>query len=121
MPYIGETSCKKHGGCDVATEKTCNPDCIDYDSNGKEPNTPGKINKPEKPKGPMIVPSTLKNFSKRSEFVVMKGKVFNIQSISPKKIILKLKGAVNAKHPLPTGIYCIKEPDGVVKDLKDAK
>lgn len=65
---------------------------------------------------PQIVRSTLPNFSKRSEFVVLKGKVFNIQNVSPKKIILKLKGKTNKDNPLPDGIFCIKE-DAKVKEL----
>lgn len=118
----GERSCEKHGKCEIASMKTCNPDCIDYISNGKEPDTLGNINKTvsdtgnetEKPnKGVMIVASNLKHFSKTKEFVVLKGKVFNIQHVSPKKIILKLKGGVNKQHPLPSGVYCIKDKENL--------
>ena len=122
----GERSCEQYGKCELATMKTCNPDCIEYKSNGKEPDVAPKINKTvsdtgnesEKPNNkPMIVPSNLNHFSKKTEFVVLKGKVFNIQSVSPKKIILKLKGAVNKNNPLPSGIYCIKESDGNLKKV----
>ena len=56
--------------------------------------------------GAKIIRSPLKNFS-RKEFVVLKGNVFDIQSISPKKIILRVKGQ-NPK--LPDGVYVIQKP-----------
>jgi len=79
--------------------------------------TDGANNESEQSNEPTIVPSNLNHFDKHKEFVVLKEKVFNIQSISPKKIILKLKGSVNKQHPLPTGIYCIKEPSGDFKKV----
>ena len=51
--------------------------------------------------GPRVVRSTLKNFSKK-EFIVLKHNVFTIQSITPKKLVLRIKGQ-NPK--LPDGIY----------------
>lgn len=62
--------------------------------------------------GAKIIRSPLKNFS-RKEFIVLKGNVFDIQSISPKKIILRIKGQ-NPK--LPDGAYVIQKPGETVKE-----
>ena len=56
-------------------------------------------------KGPQVIVSPLKNFSKK-EFVVLKGNVYSIQSITPKKLIFKLKGR-NPK--LPDGMYVVSD------------
>jgi len=53
---------------------------------------------------PKIIKSPLKNFSKK-EFIVLKHNVFTIQSISPKKIILRIKGT---NKELDDGVYVIQ-------------
>ena len=53
-----------------------------------------------------IVRSPFKQFRKSTEFVVLKGLAFKIQSVSTKKIILKLNG--KAQEGVPDGIFCIK-------------
>lgn len=123
----GERSCTKFGkGCEIASMKTCNVDCIDYESNGAEPDSESKFKKikpPEKPpeqsplqaKGIGIFRSSLPKFSKKIEFVVLKGHIFNIQSVSPKKIILKFKAMTNKKDPLPDGIFCFRDQDNEQK------
>ena len=116
----GERSCKNFGtGCKIATMATCNIDCPSYASNGKDPDSGPKIEKvkPEtkksvlQKKGVGIFRSKLPKFSKKIEFVVLKGHIFNIQSISPKKIILKFKAMTNEKDPLPDGIFCFRDED----------
>jgi len=111
----GERSCKKSGKCEIASPPTCNVDCVDYESNGEPQDSIAKIKKSdpvdvtkEVKKGGQVQRSILKNFSKKKEFVVLKGLVFNIQSVSPKKIILKLKGKTSKKEPIPDGIFVIK-------------
>lgn len=54
--------------------------------------------------GPKIIKSPLKNFSKK-EFIVLKHNVFTIQSISPKKMILRIKGI---NKDLADGVYVIQ-------------
>lgn len=116
----GERSCKKHSKCEIASEKTCNVDCIDYVSNGGFPDSTNKFVKEEeakKEKSPLqkkgisIFKSNLPNFSKQMEFVVLKGHIFTIQSVSPKKIILKFKSMVNTSDPIPDGIFCFRDED----------
>lgn len=51
-----------------------------------------------------MVRSTLPGFRKQNEIVVLKNRVFKIQSVSPKKLILKLID--NIKNT-PDGIYCM--------------
>ena len=118
----GERSCKKFGkDCEIASMNTCNVDCIDYESNGNTPDSESKFKKVKvteveeksmlQKKGIGIFRSKLPNFSKTIEFVVLKGHIFNIQSVSPKKIILKFKAMTNKKDPLPDGIFCFRDQD----------
>jgi len=114
----GERSCKKYrNGCEIASMKTCNVSCIDYESNGKKPDSETTMKIIRDTKEPKdlnnevtgnVLRSTLPKFSKGKEFVVLKKHIFNIQSISPKKIILKFKGMTTKENPLPDGIFVIK-------------
>jgi len=54
--------------------------------------------------GPKVIYSPLPNFS-RKEFIVLKHNVFTIQSITSKKLVLRVKGQ-NKK--LPDGVYVIQ-------------
>ncbi len=56
--------------------------------------------------------STSGNFNKKNEFVVLKGTLFKIQTVSPKKLILKYHGIANSE--MPDGIFKIIK----VKEIK---
>ena len=130
----GERSCIHFGNCDIATMYICQCSCNEYISNGKKPdsnaesilkemkvkNADGK-EMTKAPKDMLVVPSTLPNFSKSKEFVVLKGRIFNIQHVSPKKIILKYKGMVKKEQPIPNGIFCLKEQDAPKVEVADVK
>ncbi len=60
-------------------------------------------------KGMKVVRSTSPNFSKADDFIVLKGKVFAIQHVGLKKIILRLKGPIKPETPLPDGIFCLEK------------
>lgn len=111
----GERSCVVFGKCDIANEKICNVDCLSYRCNGEPPDSVAKFTKsdmpPKEPTEPkekqvQMVQSTFPNFSKTKEFIVLKGHIFHIQSVSPKKLVLKLKGK---DKKLPNGIFALKE------------
>jgi hypothetical protein len=54
-----------------------------------------------------FVKSPFPNFSKKQEGIVLKGKLYKIQSISPKKLVLKIHAtAPNGMDE--DGIYCLK-------------
>lgn len=70
-----------------------------------------EVNQAAKPKNDLtMVQSNLPGFRKQNEIVVLKNKVFRIQSISPKKLILKL---IDTSKNTPDGIYCMQivKPD----------
>jgi len=71
----------------------------------------------EKEAKPILQFSTLPKFDKHHEFVVMKNHVFQFQSISPKKLILKFKRKLNDKENIPDGCYTFTNP--VTKKLLD--
>ena len=53
------------------------------------------------------------NFDKYEDVIVLKGRLFKIQSVAPKKIILKYSG--QGVPGLPSGVFKIvkvEEPDG---------
>jgi len=61
---------------------------------------------------PIILRSDLPKFDKMHEFVVLKNHVFFMQSVSPKKIILKFKRKLKEKEALPDGCYIFKDDKG---------
>ena len=122
----GERSCKMFGNCnhtDIKIEN-CNVDCDFYnpldgikpDSISKKPKE--KIIVPD-PNSPILELSDLPKFDKLHEFVVLKRHVFQMQSISPKKIILKFKRKLNKDDMLPDGCYTFKDQNK--KLLKSSK
>lgn len=105
----GEQSCIKYGSCKTATYMTCNRKCAFYELN------PGyKVMedvKPEAEGGPQIVRSPNTTFNKREDMVVLGGKIFEIQSITPKKILLKYRQKMTkakSGQMLPDGVFCFK-------------
>jgi hypothetical protein len=102
-----EPPCKVYGNCNnFTTEEKCNPDCDFYAPSGEIEEIPEL---PEVPAVRMIV-SRLPSFDKRHEFVVIKKHVFIMQSVSPKKIILKFKRKLKDTDSLPDGCYIFKDP-----------
>lgn len=63
-----------------------------------------------------IVKSPFSTFNKDNEFVVLKGIVFKIQSISPKKIILKQYTV--SVDDLADGVYCFRNKRMELKNVR---
>lgn len=55
--------------------------------------------------------SGLAKFNKKYEFLVLKRMIFEIQSISPKKIILKFKTKLNESDKLTDGCYIFTDKE----------
>lgn len=55
--------------------------------------------------------SGLEKFNKKHEFIVLKHHIFEMQSISPKKIILKFKRKLNNTDNIKNGIYVFVDRD----------
>lgn len=121
----GEQSCKLFQNCPEATVKTCNVDCEIYNPvDGIEPTTISKKDDvaKEEPQG-LATMSTIKlsdlpKFDKNLEFVVLKKHIFYMQSISPKKIILKFKRKLKSTDTLPDGVYCFHDTAGKEIEFK---
>jgi len=121
----GEQSCKMFGNC-THTEnriKDCNVDCdyynpidgiIEPSSISKKP----KLDVKSESKSPIIKLSDLPKFDKTFEFVVLKKHVFYMQSISPKKIILKFKRKLKDTNTLPDGVYGFTDTQKNKLDVK---
>ena len=60
--------------------------------------------------------SVLDKFDKQHEFVVLKKRIFSIQSVSPKKIILKYKRRLRENDTLPEGLYLFRDKDDKLLD-----
>ena len=108
----GEESCKMFKNCIEYTEETCNTKCNFYNPK----NTDEVLEMPdevleEKPTLKLEL-SNLPKFDKKHEFFVMKHHVFQMQSVSPKKIILKYKRKLRDTDGLGDGCYIFKDQKG---------
>lgn len=135
----GTTKCKMHGNCNLGKEaKDCTTACENY--NPKNPNetmeiTEEMMEQEKKSKNPNDVNlkiSKMERFDTKHEFVVLKKHVFEFQSISPKKIILKYKRKLNKTDQLADGVYVFTDKDNELliphavflkfdRDAKDAR
>lgn len=108
-----EEPCKVYGKCNnFTTEENCNPGCEFYAPAGEIQELP------EIPDVRMIV-SNLPKFDRFHEFFVIKKHVFIMQSVSPKKIILKFKRKLKETDRLPDGCYVFKDSeDELMEPLK---
>lgn len=123
MPQ-GERSCKMHGNCthDDIEHAKCTVDCDYYNYlDGTKPDTISKkteLDIESKQDKPVLKLSDLPKFDKKFEFVVLKKHVFYMQSISPKKIILKFKRKLKDTDSLPDGVYCFHDKNSVMVPFK---
>ncbi len=124
----GNTKCKLYGNCpEFTTVDKCTTGCDYY--NPKNPDEEidipeeviAKAEAEERPEIKLIF-SDLPKFDKIHEFFVMKKHVFMMQSISPKKIILKYKRRLKDTDKLNDGCYIFRnqknellEPEKVFK------
>ena len=118
-----EKKCKMVGNCnEFTTEDKCNSSCDFYNSGDVEilsEEMEKKVEaelKKESLKRPdvRLEYSDLPKFDKGHEFFVMKKHVFLIQSVSPKKIILKFKRKLSQTDALQDGCYVFKDQKGEV-------
>lgn len=119
----GERSCKMHGNCTHNIEPAnCTVDCEYYNPlDNVEPDSISKkteLDMEPKPDRPILKLSDLPKFDKNFEFVVLKKHVFYMQSISPKKIILKFKRKLKKTDVFPDGVYCFTD---TINDKYDFK
>lgn len=114
IPQKGDDSCKMLGKCiEYTTPAKCNPDCDFY--NPKDPIAAKALEekKVEEKANMLIVRmSTLPEFNKKKEFVLLKKHLFEIQSISPKKVILRFKKRLKDTDTMPDGVYCFADKEG---------
>lgn len=107
----GNRKCKSFGECeDFTTAEECTTACKSYVP--KNPNEvmelPDEVEAPEL----KLEYSNLPKFDKKHEFFVMKGHVFLMQNVSPKKIILKYRKKLKESDKLQDGCYVFKDMDG---------
>jgi len=101
--------CKMDGNCvEFTTDENCNTECEFY--NPVDETIPESIEQQIANSKPVLQFSNLPKFDKKHEFVVLKKHVFQLQSISPKKIILKFKRKFNQNENIPDGCYIFKNP-----------
>ncbi|MCP4650405.1 MAG: hypothetical protein GY853_10050 [PVC group bacterium] len=126
---VEENCCKMYGkNCmHFITEEKCNSLCDFY--NSKEEVNPEELDEliekaVEKP-NIKLEHSTLPKFDKLHEFFVMKNHVFLLQSVSPKKIILKFSQKLKDTDSIGDGCYTFKnqkdellEPRKVFLEMK---
>lgn len=112
----GEESCKMYGNCTNGVDvKDCNPSCDFYNpKDGVLSEEVARVVDEELEKETMERPevklehSDLPKFDKVHEFFVIKKHVFLMQSVSPKKIILKFKRKLKDSDTLGDGCYIFK-------------
>ncbi|MHA1739238.1 MAG: hypothetical protein ACTSWD_11680 [Candidatus Heimdallarchaeota archaeon] len=104
--------CKLIDNCNhEQTAETCNDSCEYYNpeddsiSPEMESLVKEEIKKSKNEKDINLKHSAMEKFDKNHEFVVLKKHVFELQSISPKKIILKYKRKLNKTDNINDGIY----------------
>lgn len=114
----GEKRCKLFGGCaNFTTADKCNTSCDFY--NPKNPDEVLEIPKEvveEKKSDVTMAPSDLPKFDKFHEFFVIKRHVFIMQSVSPKKIILKYKRKLKKSDNLADGCYIFRNQNNELLD-----
>ena len=66
-----------------------------------------------------LIKSTGENFVKEKDIIVLKGHMFFIQSISPKKLILKLVRRFKQEETLVDGIFCYIDKNNKLKKNKE--
>lgn len=121
---LGERSCKMYGNCtNVSEENKCTVNCGFYHPVEGVPQDTKLEESKEKPieikkDDPILTLSQLPKFDKELEFVVMKRHIFYMQSISPKKIILKYKRKLKDTDKLPDGIYCFHDRENNKLNVK---
>lgn len=106
--------CKMEGNCTEYTiAENCNPTCDFYNPIDEHipEDVQKQLDKEEiiKKSNPILEFSSLLKFDKTHEFIVLKKHVFQMQSISPKKIILKFKRKLNEKDAISDGCYTFKD------------
>ena len=111
--------CKMIDDCNHdQTAETCNPSCEFYNPvNGKVPEeielkAEEQIKAEDKnPNDINLKISAMEKFDKLHEFVVLKRHVFQMQSISPKKIILKFKRKLKETDKIQDGCFVFVDKD----------
>lgn len=89
----------------------CNPTCTHYNPVDESVSTEleelieEEVKKTKNQKDINLKLSGMEKFNKTHEFVVLKKHVFEFQSISPKKIILKYKRKLNKTDKIADGCY----------------
>ena len=105
--------CKMVDNCNhEQTAETCNKDCEYYnpeDDSELINSLPEEEIKMDNGKTrTKIVNSGFEKFNKSHEFIVLKKHVFEIQSVSPKKLILKFKRKLKKDDVIMDGCYVFK-------------
>lgn len=102
----GQKDCVLFGSCKVATVATCNTKCEGYVLD-PEYKAVASVAPPSEG-GPQIRRSEGTKFSKAEDMIVLGGKIFEIQSITPKKMLLRYRQKMSqtAKATeLPDGVF----------------
>ena len=112
-----EPECKMLNNCThEQTTETCNPECDYYNpiDGSVSPELEEIVEQAIKTKNEKDVNlklSGLPKFDKKHEFIVMKRHVFEMQNISPKKIILKFKRKLKDTDKIADGCYVLVDKD----------
>ncbi len=102
--------CALIGECNVVSDTTCNSECPSY-SNGLEKAIEQEEKKSKNSQDVNLKLSGLEKFDKKHEFAVLKKHIFEFQSISPKKIILKYKRKLKETDQIADGCYVFTDRD----------
>jgi len=114
----GEKRCKMFGNCThFTTTEACTTACEFYNPKNPEEvvEMPDEIMEEKRPDVVLSL-SDLPKFDKTHEFMVMKKHVFLMQSISPKKIIMKYKRKLKETDKLADGCYVFRDQKGELLD-----
>ena len=108
----GNTKCKLFGNCpNFTTADKCTTGCHFYVSKNPDEMVEISDKVDTEIKGDLIklLASDLPKFDKKHEFFVMKRHVFILQSVSPKKIVLKYKRKLSNTDGLTDGCYIFRD------------
>ncbi|MCP4368296.1 MAG: hypothetical protein GY797_09350 [Deltaproteobacteria bacterium] len=116
----GNKKCKMFGDCnhyDAEKPEDCTTACEFYNPKNPEEvvEMPDEVVEEERP-DVKLEHSGLSKFDKVHEFFVMKKHVFQMQNISPKKIILKYKRRLKETDNLADGCYVFRNQKGELLD-----
>ncbi len=110
----GEQSCEKYGDCKIANMTSCNKNCEEYveDEFYIPPPIPmntGAIVR-EQPTGPVLIRSPFKKLNKKKEMIILHGCIYEVSTIAPRKVTLKLKSNltkanIEAKTQMIDGVF----------------